>query len=78
MSVFQIDRLYEWKQSPQAEIQNALKKQKKNTKDEFEERTKAVITEFAEQVSAVCGCIRMHWVRCVDKEMNLQDFLIRL
>ncbi|XP_071846279.1 eukaryotic translation initiation factor 5B-like [Apostichopus japonicus] len=44
-----IDRLYEWKASPHSEIQNALKKQKKNTKDEFDEKTKVVITEFAEQ-----------------------------
>lgn len=28
-----------------------LKKQKKNTKDEFDERAKAVIVEFAQQVS---------------------------
>lgn len=27
-----------------------LKKQKKNTKDEFDERAKAVIVEFAQQV----------------------------
>lgn len=27
-----------------------LKKQKKNTKDEFEERAKAIIVEFAQQV----------------------------
>lgn len=29
-----------------------LKKQKKNTKDEFDERAKAVIVEFAQQVSS--------------------------
>lgn len=28
-----------------------LKKQKKNTKDEFDERAKAIIVEFAQQVS---------------------------
>lgn len=28
-----------------------LKKQKKNTKDEFDERTKAIIVEFAQQVN---------------------------
>jgi len=27
-----------------------LKKQKKNTKDEFDERAKAIIVEFAQQV----------------------------
>lgn len=48
--MLQIDRLYEWKQSPHSEVQNTLKKQKQHTKDEFHERTKAVITEFAEQV----------------------------
>lgn len=30
-----------------------LKKQKKNTKDEFDERAKAVIVEFAQQVSSL-------------------------
>lgn len=30
-----------------------LKKQKKNTKDEFDERAKAVIVEFAQQVSVI-------------------------
>lgn len=29
-----------------------LKKQKKNTKDEFDERAKAVIVEFAQQVTS--------------------------
>lgn len=30
-----------------------LKKQKKNTKDEFDERAKAIIVEFAQQVSII-------------------------
>ncbi|XP_078514139.1 eukaryotic translation initiation factor 5B isoform X2 [Lissotriton helveticus] len=44
-----IDRLYDWKKSPETDVVTALKKQKKNTKDEFEERTKAIIVEFAQQ-----------------------------
>nr|XP_033806544.1 eukaryotic translation initiation factor 5B isoform X2 [Geotrypetes seraphini] len=44
-----IDRLYDWKKSPDTDIVATLKKQKKNTKDEFEERTKAIIVEFAQQ-----------------------------
>ncbi|XP_063809440.1 eukaryotic translation initiation factor 5B isoform X2 [Pseudophryne corroboree] len=44
-----IDRLYDWKKSPETDVAATLKKQKKNTKDEFEERTKAVIVEFAQQ-----------------------------
>ncbi|KAJ1118406.1 hypothetical protein NDU88_006597 [Pleurodeles waltl] len=44
-----IDRLYDWKKSPDTDVVTALKKQKKNTKDEFEERTKAIIVEFAQQ-----------------------------
>ena len=45
-----IDRLYDWKKSPETDVVTTLKKQKKNTKDEFDERAKAVIVEFAQQV----------------------------
>ncbi|XP_056594255.1 eukaryotic translation initiation factor 5B [Triplophysa dalaica] len=44
-----IDRLYDWKRSPETDVVVTLKKQKKNTKDEFDERTKAIIVEFAQQ-----------------------------
>ncbi|XP_056411937.1 eukaryotic translation initiation factor 5B [Hyla sarda] len=44
-----VDRLYDWKKSPETDVGATLKKQKKNTKDEFEERTKAIIVEFAQQ-----------------------------
>ncbi|XP_071497268.1 eukaryotic translation initiation factor 5B-like [Diadema antillarum] len=44
-----IDRLFEWKPSPQTDVVNTIKKQKRHTKDEFEERTRNIITEFAEQ-----------------------------
>ncbi|XP_048855253.1 eukaryotic translation initiation factor 5B isoform X2 [Brienomyrus brachyistius] len=44
-----IDRLYDWKKSPETDVVTTLKKQKKNTKDEFDERAKAVIVEFAQQ-----------------------------
>uniref|UniRef100_H3CM73 Eukaryotic translation initiation factor 5B n=1 Tax=Tetraodon nigroviridis TaxID=99883 RepID=H3CM73_TETNG len=44
-----IDRLYDWKKSPDTDIVATLRKQKKNTKDEFDERAKAVIVEFAQQ-----------------------------
>lgn len=47
----QIDRLYDWKKSPDTDVVATLKKQKKNTKDEFDERAKAIIVEFAQQVS---------------------------
>lgn len=46
----QIDRLYDWKKSPDTDVVATLKKQKKNTKDEFDERAKAIIVEFAQQV----------------------------
>lgn len=49
--IWQIDRLYDWKKSPDTDVVATLKKQKKNTKDEFDERAKAVIVEFAQQVS---------------------------
>nr|XP_009292016.1 eukaryotic translation initiation factor 5B isoform X2 [Danio rerio] len=44
-----IDRLYDWKKSPDTDVVTTLKKQKKNTKDEFDERAKSVIVEFAQQ-----------------------------
>uniref|UniRef100_A0A8P4FX28 Eukaryotic translation initiation factor 5B n=1 Tax=Dicentrarchus labrax TaxID=13489 RepID=A0A8P4FX28_DICLA len=44
-----IDRLYDWKKSPETDVSSTLKKQKKNTKDEFDERVKSVIVEFAQQ-----------------------------
>ncbi|XP_051910291.1 eukaryotic translation initiation factor 5B isoform X2 [Hippocampus zosterae] len=44
-----IDRLYDWKRSPETDVSATLKKQKKNTKDEFDERAKAIIVEFAQQ-----------------------------
>lgn len=48
--IFKIDRLYDWKKCPDTDVAITLKKQKKNTKDEFEERAKAIIVEFAKQV----------------------------
>ncbi|XP_078601421.1 eukaryotic translation initiation factor 5B-like isoform X2 [Branchiostoma floridae x Branchiostoma japonicum] len=44
-----IDRLYEWKSSPNTDVRDTIKKQKRNTKDEFDERVKVAVTEFAEQ-----------------------------
>ncbi|XP_056444184.1 eukaryotic translation initiation factor 5B [Gadus chalcogrammus] len=44
-----VDRLYDWKKSPETDVVATLKKQKKNTKDEFDERTKSIVLEFAEQ-----------------------------
>lgn len=63
--LLQIDRLYDWKKSPESDVAATLKKQKKNTKDEFEERAKAIIVEFAQQVrelsipyeEAACGAV---------------------
>lgn len=58
---FQIDRLYDWKKSPDSDVAATLKKQKKNTKDEFEERAKTIIVEFAQQVGEflknLSGCL---------------------
>ena len=48
--LLQIDRLYDWKKSPDSDVAATLKKQKKSTRDEFEERAKAVVVEFAQQV----------------------------
>lgn len=53
----QIDRLYDWKKSPETDVVVTLKKQKKNTKDEFDERAKAIVVEFAEQVSIITSSL---------------------
>ena len=47
----QIDRLYDWRRNPSAGVKETLKRQKPNTKDDFDDRVKQTITEFAEQVS---------------------------
>lgn len=60
----QIDRLYDWKKSPETDVVATLKKQKKNTKDEFDERVKAVIVEFAQQV----------WLLMVNQSWRLSCF----
>ncbi|XP_015751066.1 PREDICTED: eukaryotic translation initiation factor 5B-like, partial [Acropora digitifera] len=44
-----VDRLFEWKRGPNSGIVDTIKKQKKNTKQEFEERLQIVVKEFAEQ-----------------------------
>ena len=55
MSMYvQIDRLYNWKTTPNSDVQNTLKKQARNTKDEFDERAKETIIQFAEQVRTKC------------------------
>ena len=46
----QIDRLFDWRRTPTSSVRDTVKKQKVNTKDEFEERVRGVVTEFAEQV----------------------------
>lgn len=45
-----VDRLFEWKRGPNSGIFDTIKKQKKNTKQEFDERVQIVVKEFAEQV----------------------------
>lgn len=49
-SSVQIDRLYGWQTAPHSDVANVLKKQKANTKIEFEERMQLVKVQFAEQV----------------------------
>jgi translation initiation factor 5B len=44
-----IDRLFDWRRMPTSSVKEAVKKQNRNTKDEFDERVKGVVTEFAEQ-----------------------------
>ena len=52
---FQIDRMYDWQRNPSGSVRDTLKRQKANTKSEFDERTKQTIAEFAEQVSNILG-----------------------
>ncbi|KAK2165100.1 hypothetical protein LSH36_55g09061 [Paralvinella palmiformis] len=49
-----IDRLFQWQSGPHSDIANTLKKQKMNTKQEFDERTTAVIVQLAEQGLNAC------------------------
>lgn len=46
----QIDRLFQWKTSPQTDVSVTIKKQNTNTKVEFEERSKESILQISEQV----------------------------
>lgn len=45
-----VDRLYDWKGNRNKDITDVLKSQSRNTKLEFEERTREVVLQFAEQV----------------------------
>lgn len=49
--VLKVDRLFEWKRGPNSGIMDTVKKQKRNTKQEFDERVQVVLKEFSEQVS---------------------------
>jgi len=44
-----IDRLFEWKKGPNVQVSETIKKQKKATKQDFDERTNIVIAQMAEQ-----------------------------
>ncbi|XP_044313758.1 eukaryotic translation initiation factor 5B [Drosophila rhopaloa] len=44
-----IDRLYDWKQLGRRDVRDVLKEQQSNTQLEFQQRTKEVILQFAEQ-----------------------------
>lgn len=54
--VLKVDRLFEWKRGPNSGIVDTIKKQKKNTKQEFDERVQIVIKEFSEQVCDFHTC----------------------
>ena len=44
-----IDRLYQWKPMPQTDVSNVIKKQTSQCKSEYDQRSRQVITEMAEQ-----------------------------
>jgi translation initiation factor IF-2 len=47
----QIDRIYDWKPIPNNAFRDSLSKQKRHAQNEFADRVRRVIVEFAEQVS---------------------------
>lgn len=47
----QIDRLFDWQRNPNSGVRETIKRQKVNTKDQFDERVKLAVREFAEKVS---------------------------
>lgn len=48
-----IDRLYDWSTMARKDVRDVLKAQAPNTQLEFEQRTKEIIVQFAEQVCFV-------------------------
>ena len=61
---WKVDRLFEWKRGPNSGIVDTIKKQKKNTKQEFDERVQIVVKEFAEQVCLPSLIMRASIVKC--------------
>lgn len=61
--VLKVDRLFEWKRGPNSGIMDTVKKQKRNTKQEFDERVQVVLKEFSEQVSEYATCCMGDCVR---------------
>lgn len=49
----QIDRLFDWQRNPNSGVRETIKRQKTNTKNQFDERVKLTVTEFAEKVGLV-------------------------
>lgn len=49
VDMLQIDRLFQWQTNPHSDVVNTLKKQKPNTKVEFDERSKGVLAQMSEQ-----------------------------
>jgi translation initiation factor 5B len=45
--------MFDWHRNPSAGVRDTLKRQKPNTKVEFDERVKQVSMEFAEQVLVI-------------------------
>ena len=59
--MFQIDRMYDWQRNPSGSVRDTLKRQKPNTKSEFDERAKQTIAEFAEQVTYSLLNLGKYW-----------------
>ncbi len=55
----QIDRLFDWQRNPNSGVRETLKRQKTNTRDQFDEMVKVAVRQFAEKVSFFGDIIMM-------------------
>ena len=71
--VLQVDRLFQWQSNPHGDIANTLKKQRANTKLEFDERVEKIKVQFAEQVRDEVSCLAY-----INTVYKFKNFLVML